>query len=208
MNNKLHLDNKGVYRLPDLHYNYNALDPYISAEQLKIHYQKHHLNYVKNANRILRQLEEKRRKKDLKEYKCYVKNLSFELGGHILHSLFWSNLTSPDKGGEPEGKLKSLFKKRFGGFRQFKDEFSAAALSVEGSGWAVLSYDPESRRPLIMQIEKHNVNFPPGNILLLVLDMWEHAYYIDYKNEKDRFVEGFWSIVSWEEVEKRIRYCI
>ena len=137
--------------------------------------------------------------------KSTLKNLSFNIGGHILHSLFWTNLTSAGKGGgEPKGELADILKKEFGSFERFKKEFSQAALSVEGSGWAVLSFCEKTKRPLIMQIEKHNVNVFPTCKLLMVLDVWEHAYYLDYKNARSEFVKAFWNIVNWETINKRL----
>lgn len=198
---------KKKYILPNLPYDYKDLEPYISEEQLKIHHQKHHQVYVSGANALFEKLEKARLEGSDLDLKSILKELSFNIGGHLLHSLFWENLAPVDKGGgrEPLGNLKEEIIKEFGGFERFKKEFSQAALQVEGSGWAVLTYDKESERPLIMQVEKHNVNIYPGFPILLVLDVFEHAYYIDYKNERAKFIETFWKIVNWQEVNNRLK---
>jgi len=139
------------------------------------------------------------------DIKSILKNLSFNTGGHILHSLFWENLAPGGRGGggKPKEVLLKAINKDFGNFERFKEEFNQAALSVEGSGWAALTFDKKTGRLMIMQIEKHNANIFPGFPILMVLDMFEHAYYIDYKNEKTKFIEAFWNIVNWQEIEKR-----
>lgn len=186
------MDNK-FYQLPNLPYGYNSLEPYISEEQLKIHHQKHHQAYVDGANKILKDMDN-----------ADLKKLAFQIGGYKLHSLFWNNLV-PNSGREPLGKLAEYISKDFNGFEKFKEAFNKTALSVEGSGWAVLAYDKEIDRLLIMQIEKHNVNVYPTLEILLVLDMFEHAYYLDYKNEKTKYIDAFWNIINWEEVNKRFK---
>jgi len=194
------------YTLPQLPYGYKDLVPYISEEQLTIHHQKHHQAYVNGANAILEKIEKTRRDGTDLDMKSTLKELSFNIGGHILHSLFWENLAPAGKGGgEPKGMLAEVIKKEFGSFERFKKESSQAALSVEGSGWAVLAFCEKTNRPLIMQIEKHNTNVYPTFKILMVLDVFEHAYYLDYKNERAKFVEAFWNIVNWESVEKRLK---
>lgn len=138
--------------------------------------------------------------------KTFLKSLSFNVAGHILHSLFWENLAPQRQGGggEPSGKLLDVLQKEFTSIERFKKEFSQTALMVEGSGWVALAWDKLSTRPLILQIEKHNVNLVPSLPLLLVLDVWEHAYYLDYKNDRAKFVEAFWQIVDWGRVERRL----
>jgi Fe-Mn family superoxide dismutase len=196
-------DKKSDYALPELPYAYNALVPHISEEQLRIHHDKHHAAYVKGANDILEKLEKSRKEGTEIDMKSALKSLSFNIGGHILHSIFWTNM-APKSGGEPKGKLLEAIKKDFGSFNQFKKEFTAAAMNIEGSGWAALVKDAKSGRLIIMQIEKHNQNMYPDANILLVLDMWEHAFYIDYKNEKGKFVEAFWNVVNWHEAGKRL----
>ena len=194
------------YTLPKLSFEYNHLEPYISTEQLTIHHQKHHQAYVNSGNAILERMDKAREGNEDLDAKSVLKDLSFNIGGHILHTLFWDNLApaGKDGGGEPSGQLAEKINEDFGSFKRFKKEFSQAAVSTEGSGWAVLTFSEETNRLLIMQIEKHNTNVFPGAKIILVLDVFEHAYYLDYKNERAKFVEAFWSIINWKEVEKRL----
>ena len=164
---------------------------------------------MNGANAILERLEKARQTGTDVDMKATLKELSFQAGGHVLHSLFWQNLAQAAKAGkEPVGALADVLKNEFGSFERFKKEFSAAAASTEGSGWAALAWCGMTGRPLIMQIEKHNVNVYPMFRILMVLDVWEHAYYLDYKNERPKFVEAFWNIVNWDEVNKRLEAII
>jgi len=200
---------KKVYSLPELPYASNALEPYISETQLKIHHDKHHAAYVNGANAILERMEKARQAGSDLDMKATLKELSFQAGGHVLHSLFWRNLAPAAKAAkEPSGLLAEVLKKEFGSIERFKKEFAQAAASTEGSGWAALSWCALTQRPIIMQIEKHNVNVYPMFRILMVLDVWEHAYYLDYKNERPRFVEAFWNIVNWDEVGRRLEAAI
>ncbi|MBW2973872.1 superoxide dismutase [Candidatus Woesearchaeota archaeon] len=194
-----------TYSLPKLPYAYNALEPHISEKQLKIHHDKHHAGYVKGANAILEQLDKARKENKDVDQKAILKALSFNIGGHLLHSLFWPNLAPEGKNGEPSKELKDALEKEFGSFERFKEEFTKAAASVEGSGWAALTFCKKTNRPIIMQIEKHNVNIYPMFTILLVVDVWEHAYYLDYKNERGKFLENFWKIVNWNEISTRFK---
>jgi Fe-Mn family superoxide dismutase len=205
----MNLADKKFYALPDLPYAYNALEPQISEAQLRLHHDKHHAAYVNGANAILERLDKARQAGTDVDMKATLKELSFQAGGHLLHSLFWQNLAPAAKAGkEPTGMLADVIKKEFGSFERFKKEFTMAAVSTEGSGWAALSWCGMTGRPIIMQVEKHNVNIYPMFRILMVLDVWEHAYYLDYKNERPKFVEAFWSIVNWEEVNKRLEAII
>ena len=195
--------NEKLYVLPKLPYDYKDLAPYISEEQLRIHHEKHHQGYVNGANAIFEKLDKARKEGAEIDIKSTLKELSFQVGGHILHSLFWNNMAPPGKGGKPGKALQTAIEKEFGNLEQFKKEFSSAASSVEGSGWAALALDNKTKRLLVMQVEKHNVNVYPGLQILMVLDVWEHAYYLDYKNLRAKFVEAFWNIVNWPEISKR-----
>ena len=195
-----------VYSLPKLPYDYSALAPAMSEEQLKIHHQKHHNSYVNNANALVQKLRDARKNNSEISIKHIAKDLAFNLAGHILHSLFWKNLRSVSQMNEPKSEILEAIKKEFGSFERFKKEFSEAALSVEGSGWAALVKDKSSSKLLIIaQIEKHHVNLLPETNILLILDVWEHAYYLDYKNDRARYIENFWSIVNWDEVGSRFK---
>ncbi|NTW92733.1 MAG: superoxide dismutase [Methanoregulaceae archaeon] len=193
------------YSLPKLPYDYKALAPHMSEDQLTLHHTKHHQAYVNGANALFEKFDKARKEKTDFDIKATAKELSFHLGGYRLHNLFWQNLAPAGKGGGgvPTGELAKVIDGEFGGFDRFKKEFSAAATSVEGSGWAALSYCRETGRPLIMQVEKHNLNGFPGHPILMVLDVWEHAYYLDYRNDRAKFVEAFWNIVNWDEAGKR-----
>jgi Fe-Mn family superoxide dismutase len=194
-----------LYSLPKLPYEYTALAPYISEEQLKLHHMKHHQAYVTGANAVLERLDTSRKENTELDLKATLKELSFHFGGFRLHNRFWENLAPAGTGGggAPGGDLARAIDGEFGKFERFKKEFTQTATSVEGSGWAMLTYCEKTQRPLILQVEKHNVNIIPGFAILLVLDLWEHAYYLDYKNDRAKFVESFWNIVNWDMVSRR-----
>lgn len=193
------------YSLPKLTYGYKELAPFVSEEQLQLHHEKHHQAYVTGANAVFEKLEKARKAEGELDMKATLRELSFHVGGHLLHSLFWENLAPAGRGGggKPAGVLGAAIDKEFGGFERFRAEFTGTALGVEGSGWAALSFCRMSNRPLVMQIEKHSVNIYPMFPILVVLDVWEHAYYLDYRNLRAKFVEAFWSIVNWEEANRR-----
>ncbi len=194
-----------MYVLAPLPYDYGALAPVISEELLRLHHDKHHAAYVNGANNILTKLENARKESKDLDMKAICKEFSFNFGGLFLHELFWKNMSPIGKGGgKPGGKIGDVINEEFGSFDRFKKEFTATAVSAEGSGWAALIFCGHTKRPLLMQVEKHNVNVDPQHKVLLVLDVWEHAYYLDYKNERPKFVENWWNLVNWEEVEKRL----
>lgn len=199
------MEENKFYSLPMLPYGHKDLEPYMSSEQLKIHHDKHHAAYVKGANNILEKLNTVRSSNQEYDVKAIAKELSFNIGGYVLHSLFWNNLAPAGRGGgEPIGTIKEVISEQFKSFKRFKEEFTKAAIGVEGSGWATLALCPETKRIIIMQIEKHNINIYPAYPIVLVLDMFEHAYYIDYKNEKSKYMEAFWNIINWHEVNRRL----
>jgi len=199
------MDAGKFYSLPQLPYDYAALKPYISEEQLKLHHQKHHQAYVNGANAIYEKFDKARNENADFDVKATLKELSFHLGGFRLHNLFWENLAPAGKGGggAPKGELEKAITREFVKFDRFRKEFTQAANSVEGSGWAALTFCRKTGRLLVMQIEKHNVNVFPGFDILMVLDVWEHAYYLDYRNDRAKFVESFWNIVNWDAIGKR-----
>lgn len=195
---------ENIFSLPELKYGYKDLEPHISEEQLKIHHLKHHQAYIANANALLEKLDKSRKENSEIDIKSTLKDLSFNVGGHVLHSYFWNNMQAPKKDNMPEGKMLEAIEKDFSSFERFKSEFSKAALSTEGSGWAALSYCKKHDKLLIAQIEKHNANLYPDFKIILVLDVFEHAYYLDYKNDRAKFIEGFWNLINWKEVERRM----
>lgn len=193
------------YKLPDLEYAYDALDPYISKQQLTIHHAKHHAAYVAGVNATFEKIAKARKEGSEIDMKSTLKELSFHIGGNVLHSIFWGNLAPRSgKTNEPKGELLIELNNEFGSYKRFKEEFTKTALSVEGSGWAALSYCKCTRRPLIMQIEKHNSNIYPNFKIIMVLDVWEHAYYLDYKNDRAKYIEAFWDIANWNRVGERL----
>jgi len=199
------MDKPHFYSLPKLPYGYKELAPFMSEEQLRIHHEKHHQAYVTGANALFEKLEQARKAGGELDMKAALKELSFHIGGHLLHGLFWENLAPAGKGGggKPAGVLGAAIDKEFGGFGRFQKEFTQAAVSAEGSGWAALSWCRMSNRPLVMQIEKHNVDVCPALPVILAIDVWEHAYYLDYRNMRAKFVEAFWNIVNWAEANRR-----
>jgi Fe-Mn family superoxide dismutase len=192
------------YTLPDLPYKYNALEPTISEEIMKLHHDKHHKGYVDGANAALDKLE-KGRAAGLQgvDVKAILRDLSFNASGHVLHAIFWPNM-SPSGGGKPGGKLADQISQDFGSFDSFKLQFSNAAKAVEGSGWGILAYDSLSDQLLTLQAEKHQNLTAQGTVPLLVLDVWEHAYYLQYKNDRGSYVDKWWNVVNWSDVEKRL----
>lgn len=190
------------YTLPELAYDYSALAPSISGTIMELHHGKHHQAYVTGANAALAALAEARDKGDLANVNKLEKDLAFNLGGHINHSIFWTNL-SPDGGDKPTGDLASAIDDQFGSFDKFTAHFTATALGVQGSGWAVLAYDSVGQRLIIVQFFDQQGNLPAGIVPLLMLDVWEHAYYLDYKNVRADYVKAFWNIANWANVQRR-----
>lgn len=190
------------YTLPDLPYDYNALEPHVSAEILTLHHGKHHAAYVKNANRTLEQLEEARSAEEFSRLAALERELAFNLSGHILHSIFWQNMT-PSGGGEPAGTLGTAIARDFGGFASFRRQLTEVASTIMGSGWAALVWEPVGRRLLITQIYDHQSNLAQAGVPLMVIDAWEHAYYLQYQNRKAEFFGALWELWNWEDIGKR-----
>ena len=191
-----------LYTLPELPYDYAALEPHISGRIMELHHDKHHAAYVAGANAALEKLEAARDAGDHAAINLHEKNLAFNLGGHINHSVFWKNL-SPPGGGQPEGELAAAITDSFGSFERFQAQFTAAALGIQGSGWAVLAYDSLSGTLVTFQLFDQQGNVPVGTIPLFQVDMWEHAFYLDYLNVKADYVKAVWNIANWADVAKR-----
>jgi superoxide dismutase, Fe-Mn family len=190
------------YTLPELDYDLDALEPYLSAETLELHHGKHHKAYVDGANTTFEKLSEARKSGDFGTINQLEKNMAFHLSGHVLHSIFWKNL-APDAGGEPDGDLAAAIKEHFGSYDAFRSQMTEAAMNVQGSGWGALSWEPMAKRLTVEQVYDHQGNVGQGGPPLLVLDMWEHAYYLQYKNVKKDWVEGYWHLVNWPDVAQR-----
>jgi Fe-Mn family superoxide dismutase len=190
------------YTLPDLPYDYSALEPHISGKIMQLHHGKHHATYVKNANAVLEQLEETRNKDDFTRLTAMERALAFNLSGHILHSIFWKNLM-PQGGGAPDGDLAVAIQQDFGGFDRFRKQLTEVASTIMGSGWAALVWEPIGRRLLITQIYDHQSNLAQAGVPLMVLDAWEHAYYLQYENRKTDFFQAVWNLWSWKDISGR-----
>ena len=190
------------YTLPDLGYDYGALEPNISGKIMELHHDKHHLAYVNGANTALDLLAEARDKNDLTWVNKLQKDLAFNLAGHVNHTVFWRNL-SPEGGDKPFGELASAIDEFFGSFDGFRAHFTASALGIQGSGWSILAWDILGEKLIIEQLYDHQGNLAPASIPILMLDMWEHAFYLDYQNVKGEYVKAFWNIVSWGDVQQR-----
>jgi Fe-Mn family superoxide dismutase len=190
------------FALPDLPYDYNALEPHISARIMELHHDKHHKAYVDGANKTLEQLQEARAKGNFDSVGSLERTLAFHVSGHVLHSLFWQNMT-PNGGGKPTGALATAIDKDFGNFDAFKNQLTKTAVQIQGSGWSALMWDPISQGLMISQIHDHQSDTFQGSVPLLVLDGWEHAFYLQYFNEKAKFFDAVWNVWNWKDIAER-----
>ncbi len=191
------------YELPPLPYAYDALEPYIDEQTMHLHHDLHHKGYVDGLNKALDMLDAARQSGDYGLVKHWAREAAFHGSGHFLHSIFWENM-GPGKGGEPQGALRQQIEKDFGSFEAMKKQFSAAAVAVEGSGWAMLVWEPSAGQLEILTAEKHQNLTQWGVVPLLVLDVWEHAYYLKYQNKRAAYVDAFWNVINWDDVGKRL----
>ena len=192
------------YVLPDLPYDYAALEPHCSAKLLELHHDEHHAAYVAGANATLEKLAAARERRSFEAINQLQKSLAFHVSGHVLHSLFWRNM-SPHGGGEPAGELSAAIAEAFGSFDALRRQLTEAALGVQGSGWGAVAWEPLAKRLVVEQVYDHQGNIGNGTVPLLVLDMWEHAYYLQYRNVKAAWVTAFWKVVHWEDVAQRFQ---
>jgi superoxide dismutase, Fe-Mn family len=190
------------YTLPDLPYDYAALEPHISGKIMQLHHDKHHATYVAGANTARAAISEAADTGNLAAINKLEKDLAFNLGGHVNHSIFWTNLT-PDTQ-TPEGELKAALDDTFGSFEKFQAAFTAVALGVQGSGWAVLGYDVIGGNITLFQLFDQQGNLPAGTVPLFMLDVWEHAYYLDYLNVRADYIKAIWNIANWNNVATRL----
>jgi superoxide dismutase, Fe-Mn family len=190
------------YRLPDLTYDYAALEPVLSRRIMELHHGAHHAAYVKGANATAEQLAEVRAYGDPDALPGLERTLAFFLAGHALHSIFWRNL-SPHGGGEPDGELAAAIDEFFGGFQGFRAEMTGVTATVQGSGWGALAWDPIRQRLVIHHINDHHYNLVITSTPLLVFDAWEHAFCLQYRNGKAEYIEQLWSLVDWADVSAR-----
>ena len=194
----------GGHTLPPLEYPYNALEPVIGEATLHLHHDKHHKAYVDALNKAELALAEARRQGDYQYIKHWERELAFNGSGHILHSVYWDTMAPPGSGGSPGEYTSYYIDQYFGGFEAFKAQFLAATKAVEASGWCVLGYNPAFFRLEVLQCEKHQNLTQWGIIPILVCDVWEHAYYLDYQNQRPAYVDVWWGLINWGAVEKRL----
>jgi superoxide dismutase, Fe-Mn family len=191
-----------TYELPDLPYDYSALEPHISGEIIELHHDKHHAAYVKGANQVVDRMASARAANDFESIVGLEKSLAFNVSGHVLHSIYWTNM-SPDGGGQPEGELAEAIDEFFGTYDGLRNQLTEATTSVQGSGWGALAWDPLGRRLYTEQVYDHQGNIGQAALPLLVIDIWEHAFYLQYKNVKADYVKAFWNLVNWPDVARR-----
>jgi len=191
-----------TYTLPPLPYDFGALEPHVSGKIIELHHDKHHAAYVAGANTALEALAESRAKHDFSKIAALERALAFHVSGHVLHSLFWQNM-APKRGGEPEGALARQIAADFGSFASFREQLVNTAMTIMGSGWAALSWDPVGKRLLTVQIHDHQSQITQGGLPILVLDAWEHAYYLQYGPDKKKFFDAIWNVWNWEDVAAR-----
>ncbi|WP_181784302.1 superoxide dismutase [Pseudonocardia pini] len=190
------------YTLPDLPYDYSALAPHIAPEIMELHHSKHHATYVAALNQTIEKLAAARESGDFGAIVGLERTLAFNLGGHVNHSLFWKNL-SPDGGDKPSGELAAAIDDGFGSFAAFQAHFTAAATTIQGSGWAILGWDVLGSRLLVHQLYDQQAQLPAGQLPVVLLDMWEHAFYLQYRNVRPDYVKAWWNVVSWADAEAR-----
>jgi Fe-Mn family superoxide dismutase len=191
-----------AYTLPDLPYDYAALEPFISGKIMELHHDKHHATYVKGANDTLDQLAEAREKNAFATVNGLEKSLAFHLGGHLNHSIFWPNL-APGGGDKPDGELGAAIDEFFGSFDGFKAHFTANANAIQGSGWSVLAWDTLGQRLNVLQLFDQQGNIPFAQVPIVLLDMWEHAFYLQYQNVKADYVSAWWNVINWADATER-----
>lgn len=192
-----------VYKLPDLTYDYGELEPHLIGKIVELHHDKHHAAYVTGANTTLEKLHDARKKEDFASINQLEKGLTFHISGHKLHSILWTNM-SPQGGGEPTGSVKTQIESDFEGFSQMQKQFNAATLGVQGSGWGVLSWEPLAKKLIVQQVYDHQGEHAQGGIPILVCDIWEHAFYLQYENRKAEWVNAFWKLIDWSDVNRRL----
>lgn len=202
-NNEGRIVKIGEHKLPPLPYSYSALEPYIDREIMRLHHDKHHKSYVDGLNKAEKEMQKARQTNNFALLKHWEREAAFHGAGHYLHTIFWT-IMSPNSGGKPTGDLAKLIDLSFGSFDRFKNHFSEAAKQVEGVGWAILVWVPRTKRLEILQAEKHQNLSQQDVIPILVLDVWEHAYYLQYKNKREDYIKNWWNVVNWNEVSRRL----
>ena len=190
------------YTLPALPYDFAALEPHLSAKILEVHHGKHHKAYVDGANKQLELLADAREKKDYSKIALLERALAFNVSGHLLHCLYWQNL-SPKGGGEPTGTLAAAIQKDFGSFENFKAHLTEASMTTMGSGWGVLAWEPALKRLMVIQLHDHESLAAVGMVPLMALDAWEHAFYLQYGPAKADYFKAIWNVWNWADIQAR-----
>jgi len=193
------------YQLPTLPYDLNELEPVISAEIMNLHYNKHHKAYVDNLNKALDQFADLENKNDLAALVAVQSAIKFNGGGNVNHSIFWTNLAPKSKGGgqAPEGALAAAINKEFGGLDKLIEQLSAKSVAIQGSGWGWLGYNKALNRLELATCDNQDPLSTKGLVPLLGIDVWEHAYYLQYKNVRADYVKAIWNIINWKNVAER-----
>ncbi len=198
----------GPYSLPPLPYDYSDLEPHLDAQTMKLHHDVHHAGNVRSANAAIAELEAIRRVggERIRQVRAATDQLSYNLSGHLLHSIYWTNLAR-EGGGDPasDSEIARMIKRDFGSLEAFRGNFQAAAQQVQGSGWGILAFEPSAQRLLVVQAEKHQNTAVWGAVPLLVVDVWEHAYYLHHQNKRSSYIKAFMNVVNWNDVDRRLR---
>lgn len=192
------LNANGEYTLPPLDYAYNALEPHIDEATMRLHHDIHHAGYVKGLNKATAKVAEAMETGDFDLIKHWERELAFHGAGHFLHSIFWK-VMGPEQG-QISKKLKKYINKSFGSEANFKKLFFNATKSVEGSGWGILAYQPDADKLVVLQAEKHHNQSQWVSMPILVCDVWEHSYYLNYQNKRGDYINGFMKVVNWNNV--------
>jgi Fe-Mn family superoxide dismutase len=198
------------HELPELPYDFGALEPVISGEIMELHYTKHHRAYVNNLNAALEKMKDAESNYDLATAIALQQAIRFNGGGHINHSIFWTNLAPEGQGGggEPSGDLAVAINKEFGSFEKFVEEFTKKTATIQGSGWGWLGYCRERKRVLFATCANQDPLSTQGLIPLFGIDVWEHAYYLQYKNARPEYLKNIWRIANWKNVEERFKNAV
>jgi len=194
-----------VYQIPKLPYSFDALEPVISKEIMELHYEKHHKTYVANLNAALEKYVEAEKKQDLQQMVALQSAIKFNGGGHINHSIFWTNLCPQSQGGGelPLGNLAQAIEKQFGSLDSLIEKFNALAAPIQGSGWGWLGLHPQTKKLVLVACSNQDPLSTQGLIPLLGIDVWEHAYYLQYKNVRLDYLKNIWKVVNWKNVSER-----
>jgi superoxide dismutase, Fe-Mn family len=206
--NDILVDKNGEYLLPPLPYDYDALEPHIDGQTMKLHHDKHHQGYVNGLNKATKKIEEACQTNDFSLIKHWEREMAFHGSGNFLHSIFWK-IMDPDTSKRKRSKqLNKYIDQSFGSYSNFESYFKASSKAVEGSGWGILAYEPHADKLVILQAEKHQNLTQWTTYPLLVIDVWEHSYYLKYQNDRKAYIDAFFNVINWDEVSKRLEHAV